>query len=148
MTCEEWWFELCAIICATYDRWPDKSTFKDVIFMYDNPSFHNLTDEEKEDLVACTPLDNIGQLQHPPRYSGDFMQCIEHVHSIICNEWWSTRLKYKSAKQWEAREGELQSIFMKTVTAQTVTDNLTKLLHLCEYVAAVGTGDYAPLELT
>lgn len=147
MTQQEWIGELCQVIDAAYEQCPDKSKFGEITFMYDNPSFHRLTDEEKLDIYHDTMLESVDQLQNPPRYSGDFMQCIEHVHGYICGAWSNTRLIDGDKKTWEEREAELLRIFNEMVTAENVTANVHKLLELLEWIVEDGTGGYPPSRL-
>lgn len=147
MTQNEWYDELVNIIRATYAGWPDPKKFGHPIFMYDNPSFHKLSQRDKEALRLDTPMQSLDQLQQPPPYSGDFMQCIEHVHANICNAWYKQRLQRGAAATLQGHREELEYIFQTKVTAQSVSDNVDKLMMLLAHVAVTGTGDYAPLDL-
>lgn len=55
---------------------------------FDNPRNHDLS---KLQYTGC----NLGRSNviRPPRYSGDFMQCIEHVHAIVCAEFQRQRFR-------------------------------------------------------
>lgn len=148
MTQQEWIGELIDIIDTTYDLCPDKSKFGEITFMYDNPSFHRLTEDEKLDILQETMLESVDQLQNPPRYSGDFMQCIEHVHGYICGAWANERLADGHKKTWQEHEADLRRIFNEKVTAENVTANVHKLVKLLERIKKDGTGGYAPSALT
>jgi hypothetical protein len=61
--------------------------------MYDCPGVHQLSEKERQALVdspACN-LETQEQLCTPSRFSGAFMQCIEHAHAIVCDAWWRLR---------------------------------------------------------
>jgi hypothetical protein len=65
-----------------------------VAFMADNTHVHNLTDEEIARITGPTgPLVSADQIRRAPRYSGDIMQCIEHVHAILASQWWRERFE-------------------------------------------------------
>ena len=116
--------------------------------MYDNPSIHNLDEGQKAQLLRPgVLLDSLDQLQNPPKYSGDMMQCIEHVHAWICSEWWKDRFRNGDPLTNEDREAALGSIFYKLVTSESVTKNIDKLMRLLQHIDEVGTGDYAPPDL-
>jgi hypothetical protein len=83
------------------------------------------------------------QLQYAPRYSGDFMQCIEHVHGIICRKWWVKRMKDGQHGEWEVWEEELRSIFFGCIDAAGVQANCDKVRELVKSVVKAETGDYA-----
>lgn len=125
---------LAEIIHATHKEWPADIPFHKDLFMLDNPSFHQLTEEQIEWLLAHTPLESKEQLVNPPCNSGDFMQCIEHVHAIICQKWWRERLGREDQGGWEMWEAELQAIFNATITAEGVSSNIEKLWKLLEHV--------------
>lgn len=113
--------------------------------MYDNPNFHNLDEGQKAHLLKPgVLLDSLDQLQQPPPYSGDFMQCIEHVHGWICSEWWKERFRSGTPETNEEREAELSNLFYTLVGPDSVRKNVLKLLRLLDHVVQQGTGDYAP----
>ena len=138
---------LAEIIHATHKEWPADIPFHKDLFMLDNPSFHQLTEEQIEWLLAHTPLESKEQLVNPPCNSGDFMQCIEHVHGIICHKWWKARLGKDLSELWEDWEAELQAIFKRAITAEGVTKNCHKVVRLCEHILQEKTGGYAPPNL-
>lgn len=148
VTTEEFKFLLHDIIWATKKAWPADIPFEKAIFMYDNPTFHRLSEVQKQWLLQKTPLVSAHQLKNPPCYSGDFMQCIEHVHAIICRRWWVERLGRDGEGTWEIWEAELQAIFNDTISAEGVSNNVLKLCQLLAHVSEKGTGDYAPSNLT
>lgn len=148
MTCSEWCLTLSEIIQNARKLWqqanPDRP-FGECIFMYDNPSFHNISEEDKQWLLE-TPglLERIDQLQRPPPYSGDFMQCIEHVHAVICDRWWYHRFRNGTPSSVAEQENQLYQIFWDVINPKGVTANCDKVWDLINYVVEQDTGDYAP----
>lgn len=151
MNSNEWCYVLEQIILAARRAWKEaypNTPFRECIFMYDNPSIHNLDEGQKAQLLRPgVLLDSLDQLQNPPKYSGDMMQCIEHVHAWICSEWWKDRFRNGDPLTNEDREAALGSIFYKLVTSESVTKNIDKLMRLLQHIDEVGTGDYAPPDL-
>lgn len=147
MTQEEWIDTLAQIIKRSWEIWGDDDTFHTVIFMFDNPRFHQMDPADLDRLLLEGYLKSADQLQHAPRYSGDYMQCIEHVHSIICKKWWRKRVVMGCGPDWQAWEQELRSIFFATINAKGVWDNCEKVQELMKYVIKKGTGGYAPANL-
>ena len=151
MNSNEWFAVLIKIITSARQQWaeayPD-TPFEECIFMYDNPSFHNLNEAQKTHLVQPgVLLDSLDQLQNPPTYSGDMMQCIEHVHSWICSEWWKDRFCNGEQLTVEDREASLSTIFYDQVSAKSVRKNVHKLVRLLDHIVAQGDGGYAPQNL-
>lgn len=150
VTCVEWLKHLGAITTAARKRWqevhPDRP-FSECKFIYDNPNFHNITAEDRDWLQQSGYLDDIDQLISPPVYSGDFMQCIEHVHAIICEAWFKERFRKGTPAGVEERAKELEEIFYTTISAAGVTANVDKLWKLVNFVYDQGTGDYAPPDI-
>lgn len=72
------------------------------------------------------------------------MQCIEHTHAIICQQWWKERFRYGWQRDPEALEASLRNIFWHTITPEGVTHNVDKLWKLINYIVQTNTGDYAP----
>jgi hypothetical protein len=151
MTQEEWNDKLSEIIKLAHEAWIKSghaaSTFHKVRFMFDNPGFHGVDDTDVKRLLLKGYLQSEKQLCQPPRYSGDFMQCIEHVHAIICRIWWRKRLEMEDRGEWEQWERDLREIFMETITAEGVTNNCKKVIQLMEWLVENDTGGYAPLNL-
>lgn len=148
---EEWCMVLAEIIKAARRSWaeayPD-TPFSECIFMFDNPSFHKL-DEGQKAFLLCpgTLLDSLDQLQQPPRYSGDMMQCIEHVHSWICSAWFQQRFREGEPTNNADREAQLSTLFYELVTAESVRKNVDKLMRLLSYMVEKNDGGYAPPRL-
>jgi hypothetical protein len=143
MTQEEWVDELALIIRAARRAWNDDATFHKVIFMFDNPRFHQMDEQHYVQLELAGDLVSRKQLKTAPRYSGDFMQCIEHVHAIICNKWWVKRMRDGQHGGWQVWEEELRSIFFGVIDAAGVQANCDKVHELVKDIADRGTGDYA-----
>lgn len=135
--------ELANIIRAARKAWNNDETFGKVIFMFDNPRFHRFEEVHYKQLELAGDLVDRGQLQYAPRYSGDFMQCIEHVHGIICRKWWVKRMKDGQHGEWEVWEEELRSIFFGCIDAAGVQANCDKVRELVKSVVKAETGDYA-----
>ena len=144
MTQEEWIDMLAQIIKRAWEIWGNDETFHTVIFMFDNPRFHEIDDVAYDRLFLEGYLKSKDQLQRAPRYSGDFMQCIEHVHSIICKKWWRRRVILGVGPEWQDSENELRSIFFDTINSKGVSENCEKVQELVRAVVAKGTGGYAP----
>jgi hypothetical protein len=145
----EWMMELANIITTTRLRWaeafPDRP-FKESIFCYDNPSFHNLTKEEAEYLVRPGELlDSADQRMNLAPYSGNLMQCIEHVLAIICNQWMQDRFREGDSMDVQLYEAELSGIFYKKISAEGVSSNVEKLWLLLYHLQQDGTGGYEPV---
>ena len=143
MTQEEWTDELALIIRRARELRDDDKTFHKVIFMSDNPRFHQLEEVHFQQLLLAGDLVSRDQIQYAPRYSGDFMQCIEHVHAIICRKWWIKRMKDGMQGEWEVWESELRSIFFGVIDAAGVQANCAQVRELAEHVFKANTGDYA-----
>jgi len=149
-TQQEWFDVLSAIIHAAHEAWVCKfprRPFKECPFVYDNPSFHQLSEVDKLRLLHQTPLEDLCQLQQPARYSGDMMQCIEHVHAIICQAWYKERLTQGTQTDHVERGKTLQRIFRSHITSESVTKNVVRLRKLLQHLVNTGTGEYAPLKL-
>ena len=111
--------------------------------MCDNTHVHNLLPEELAELCGpCGPLVSEQQIMRAPRYSGDIMQCIEHVHAIICSSWWQSRFDDGECLP-ELREKELSKEFFDLITARQQASNVAKLRRLLAYIVQQHTGDYA-----
>lgn len=121
-----------------FDKWGPP------ILCYDNPSFHKLSPEL---LQAC----NIGtsSVMRPPRYSGDFMQCIEHVHGYVCQAF-QRKMYVHGLREYDFEKHSelLEDTFFATVTPKAVAANCEKLQVLVKHVLDTKTGDYAPPRLT
>ena len=151
MNSNEWCWVLENIIINARKAWveayPD-TPFSQCIFMYDNPSIHNLDVGQKAQLLRPgLLLDSLDQLQQPPKYSGDMMQCIEHIHSWICSEWWRVRFREGEPLSNEDREAGLSNIFYEQVSPDSVRKNVQKLVRLLEHIVEQGTGGYGPPDL-
>ena len=148
---EEWCNVLEEIIKAARRSWAEaypNTPFSECIFMYDNPGFHNLDVGQKAHLLKPGKLlDSLDQLQQPPRYSGDMMQCIEHVHSWICSAWFKQRFREGEPTNNADREAQLSSLFYELVTPESVRKNVDKLVRLLNYMVEKNDGGYAPPRL-
>lgn len=148
MNSNEWEYVLGNIIPNARRLWqeanPDRP-FSECKFMYDNPGFHNLDAEQKGCLLEPgVLLDDLEQLQRPSPYSGDFMQCIEHVHGWICAEWYKQCFRDGIPQTNEQREADLQYLFYSKVTPATVRATVERLWRLLEVIVQENTGGYAP----
>ena len=117
-------------------------------FMYDNPSFHQLDQDQKNDLTSTGGISILQQLQNPPPYSGDFMQLIEHAHAIVAQRWFLQRLLEGAGLDIEKNEEDLRTIAMDVLTAGAMAKNIEKLQMLLHHVVKTGTGDYVLSALT
>jgi hypothetical protein len=114
------------------------------LFAYDNPNVHKLPPQ----LLKSTGIDKTALLR-PPRYSGDIMQCIEHVHALVCSAYEKERFRAGNRAFDLEQDGEhLTATFYDKVTPEGVAKNCAKLTQLLEHVCEAGTGDYAPQRLT
>jgi hypothetical protein len=94
------------------------------IFTFDNPHFHNLSTYE---LYLELPL-QVGDILHPPSYSGDFMLVIEHAHAVAVNEYKSDRLMnrakdYDAEVEWKRMEGA----FDRAISSKWVASNCRRI---------------------
>lgn len=128
---------------AWYNQEPRDFPFSRIKIMCDNTHVHNLLPEELEALCGpCGPLESEQQIVRAPRYSGDIMQCIEHVHAIICSAWWQDRFDDGECLP-ELREQELSAVFYDLITPKQQARNVAKLRLLLKYIVEKNTGDYA-----
>lgn len=126
-----------------YNREPRALKFKDMKFIYDNVPLHNLYPEEIAMLVGNGgPLDSADQLMRAARYSGDIMQVIEHVHSIICSRWWTERFWHGTPTR-ERREAALSELFFALMTPGICQATVERLRKLLQSLNEQGTGWYA-----
>ena len=147
LTTEEFTDMLLDIIKLAHASWckfQKAADWHKVIFMYDNDGRHNV---DKEYIVEHSELVHTKQLQRAPRYSGDFMQCIEHVHGIICRKWWHERVVQKERGEWLDWELALMDIFWDVVDCEGIKENCHKVMDLVAYLVEHNTGDYAPPQL-
>lgn len=136
-------------ICRTVNaNWNERAYGGKPIFMFDNPSFHNLSEEDIATLKHEGAITSRSQIQRPPEYSGDFMQCIEHAHAIIAEAWWHHRLMHGTTLSWRVQKEQLDHIRLTHVTADVVARNVDKVVTLVEYIAEQGTGGYARSHMT
>lgn len=138
-----------AIINAAYAAWPADGTWKEVVFVFDNPSFHAIDDITLDRFKLGGRLRDVKeQLQHPPRYSGDFMQCIEHVHGSLCSAWRTSRLMLGTSNDFATNDCQAQRFFRETVSRESVTKNIKRLTKLLEYLVEADTGGWAPRSIS
>jgi hypothetical protein len=131
--------KICRIVHAIWNT----CKYGPAVFAYDNPHNHDLS---KAQLVGC----NLGtkNVLRPPRYSGDFMQCIEHVHSHVCAEFHKQRFRAGRPDFDVQREGDrLHEIFEDKVTADRVLNDCMRVIQLVEHVRHTD-GGYAPTRMT
>jgi hypothetical protein len=147
-TREEFVDQLCAIILSNQAKLPLGHTADEAIYMYDGPRFHQLTAEDVDEVCMRTGVQP-RQLQHPPRYSGDMMQCVEHVHGTICDAWWNERAwnacKPDAPPFDSSREVDfaaLERIFKCRITPESVAANVVKLKKLLRAMKKRGTGEF------
>lgn len=111
---------------------------------FDNPRCHALSDLQ---YTGCNL--GVNSVIRPPRYSGDFMQCIEHVHAFVCSEYQKQRFRDGNGPFDVAKDGvHLERVFFETVNAQGVRKNCEKVRLLVAHVAEQGHGGYATCKLT
>ncbi len=111
---------------------------------FDNPSFHALSALQ---FTGC----NLGKnnIIRPPRYSGDFMQCIEHVHATVCSEFQKQRFREgRMPFDLEKDGAHLKKVFFDMVCGEGVRNNCAKVMRLVSHVAEQGHGGYAISKLT
>lgn len=111
---------------------------------FDHPRNHALSELQ---YTSC----NLGRsnVVRPPRYSGDFMQCIEHVHAIVCTEYQKQRFRQGRVPFDVAADGaHLKEVFFSKVSAAGVLANCSKVMRLVSHVAEQGHGGYATSKLT
>jgi hypothetical protein len=114
------------------------------VAVFDNPHNHDLS---KLELLEA----NLGKANvvRPPRYSGDFMQCIEHTHGSVCEAYHKQRfaaglLPYN----FDVESDRLRNIFVTTVHAESVMNDCIRVMQLVRTIRDTGHGDYAPLSMT
>jgi hypothetical protein len=111
---------------------------------FDCPRNHALS---KLQYTSCNL--GVNDVVRPPRYSGDFMQCIEHVHAIVCAEFQRQRFRQGRAPfDVDADGAHLKEVFFSKVTAAGVRANCEKVMRLVSHVAEQGHGGYAISKLT
>ena len=91
-------------------------------FVFDNPSNHNV---KREDLKNLRPGDVI---EHPPRYSPEIMQPIEHSHGWTVNEYEHARLLHGVTK-WDLHSewGMMLAAFKKRSTPAVVKATVARV---------------------
>lgn len=146
VTKQEFTMQLRACMKHVNDNWPPLKGCP--IFMYDGPNFHKLDPDTIEDMIHGGLVRDVDQLQQPPRYSGDFMQCVEHGHAIIEDAWFKKRLVEGGPDTWQERGEQLLDIALQTLTADSIKRNVAKLHTLLVYIKGYGTGDYPPCHLS
>lgn len=152
VTKEEFEHSLSRIAKKVNDNWPqDLKAMGDEglpIFMYDGPSFHNITEEHIQSMIDEGLIKYAWQLKQAPRYSGDFMQCVEHAHAIIAAEWWFARLtngcelEDETQELWQQHEEQLYGICLEKLSADSVAKNVEKVQVLLQAIVDEGTGEY------
>lgn len=147
VTKEEFVDHLRATAKQVNDNWPWRERGPP-IFMFDGPSFHKLTEEHITDLIKGGLIKYRWQLMTAPRYSGDFMQCVEHGHAIISQAWFKQRIIEGGPETWQEREEQLLAIALQTLTAESVAKNVARLPALLQHIKSVGTGGYPPCRLS
>ena len=91
-------------------------------FVFDNPSNHNV---KREDLKNLRPGDVI---EHPPRYSPEIMQPIEHSHGWTVNEYEHARLLH-GVTEWDLHKewGMMLAAFKKQSTPTAVKNTVARV---------------------
>jgi hypothetical protein len=136
-----------------YNEQPRDFPFSRIVFMADNTHVHNLTDEEIARITGPTgPLVSAAQIRRAPRYSGDIMQCIEHVHAILASEWWRERFEEGQPSSDDCL-AQLHAKFFGTepdsgITPDMVAAMVARLKVLLKHIVEVGTGGYASPKFT
>lgn len=146
MTLQEFYDELTMICRTCKASWPPGIGLP--YYIYDNPSFHKLDDEMKFNLKYTHAIDDVDQvIQHPPPYSGDIMQLVEHAHAIVAAKWFAQRLLTGAELNIERNLAELRAIAMACLTPEVISRNAVKLQMLLEHIVRTNTGDYAKSSL-
>lgn len=115
--------------------------------MYDNPNFHNLSKDGAEAMAKYGYGED--NRANPPPYSGDFMQCIEHVHGYVCDEFQKVCFRERLGKfDPEIHGNAVREVFFDMVTGDSVKANCLKVSQLMKYIVDNNTGGYANSKFT
>ena len=140
MTVEEFAFHLQKMAQIVHARWDYNRCAYRPTWAYDNPNFHNLS---RAQLTMC----NIGthNVIRPPRYSGDFMQCIEHVHGFVCDAFKKENFQTgREAYSMEVHGAKLSALFFRMVTPNGVLRDCRNVMALVKHISDANDGGYAP----
>jgi hypothetical protein len=152
-TAEEFEHHMCNIMQSTDALWVIAKANKVIpegatpIYAFDNPPFHSLSKE------ALTRLGlkhgEGGNLLEVPRYSGDFMQCVEHAHAYVCKAYQKKRFRRGlPAFDCDVECRELCSAFKDIVTPSGIATDCQNVQKLVAHIVEMGDGGYADLRLT
>lgn len=140
MTTEEFAFHLQKMAEIVHARWDYSLCAYRPTWAFDNPNFHKLS---RAQLTMC----NIGRnnVQRPPRYSGDFMQCIEHVHGFVCMAFKKENFQTgREAYNMEVHGAKLRALFLRMVTPNGVLRDCRNVMALVKHISDANDGGYAP----
>ena len=140
LTGDEWQYHFEQIVDLSFAMLKDDlkargEEGKDVklYFAFDNVHSHNL-----EGIAWPLLAHNCGKdrLLVPPRYSGDFMQVIEHCHSITTREYYKRYMQnggstWNDAEQWE----HMRTAFFKVITKEMLCEAIKRVPVLAREVA-------------
>jgi hypothetical protein len=144
MSKKEFYVHMEQITTTVHAWWSSRDIEGAPIMMYDCPHFHDLKDYQLQALHL-----GVSNVQRPPRYSGDFMQCIEHVHAYVCAAFDKDLLEAGNpAYDVDAHFARMQACFETKVTPEGVTKNCRKVMRLVRYIVKQGHGGYAPASMT
>jgi hypothetical protein len=141
---------LGAIVNLTETLW-DWEQFPDgPIFVLDNPGFHNVPKKDLEKMGTKGGLVEGQNLLRPPKYSGDFMQAIEHVHGTICSAYRKKRFQAGDKFEIGAACRELSELFGngKLVSAASVSGDCLRVLQLVHTIVERNSGDFVDMKMT
>lgn len=142
-------FEIAMAARRWYEIARPDFPFARMTFFADNTHVHNLLEEEIKRLLKPWPAGPglvRAQLMRAPTYSGDIMQCIEHVHPYICDEWWREMFEERCHDE-DMYEAALSELFYNKVEPRFVQHTVNRLRVLLKYIKDKGTGDYADPQL-
>lgn len=148
ITKDEFLHLLFEVIVAAASRWPQDGSWSNAMFVFDNLHAHNLDENQMDRLdyalreIARVQFDSRRQLVRPPRYSPDFMQCIEHVHSTISKAWWEERVLHPCEYDVLDAYHWLKYIFETRVTRDSVEKNVDQLMCHLRDVIGKSHGSY------
>lgn len=129
---------------VTQDIWPPGLEDQPPVFVYDNPSFHNLEDADLEE-VGLTWQD----IRRPPPYSGDFMQPIEHAHGYTACAYRKAKFRAQVVRYTaDAEVKRMRKCFFDAVKGDTMNRECLNVKVLVGTIANHCDGGYVQRRLT
>jgi hypothetical protein len=108
------------------------------LYTFENPRFHGL-DNVALAKVGIDVGPNGNRLT-APRYSGDFMQCIEHAHGYVCAAYQKARLRRRlPAFVRDDETAALEQEFRRLVSADVIARDCQNVMRL---VAQIDKDDH------